>query len=409
MQHIGLEEDDNRNLTQRMLLMLESVAVVGEDVHRRCWEQVLDRYLAEGRSDHRPPRFFLNDVMRYWRTIAVDFAGKHKDDERKWGLRNAKLRTSRKMLFAGGLVPILRCHALRGADVQPFLAQQLALPASDRVADAFLSADQVDAGVRCLGAYDRWIGMVGDTATREELAGLDRASARDSATFIEVRRLAAEFQNGLLALLFETFAGPGGAGVRDLLDRAPATIETVPDRLHFTESDEANALIAGDPFALLVGFVLDQQVTVQKAFSGPLAIKERLGAFDAATLADADLDTVFREKPAVHRYPGAMAQRVHDLAVYIRDTYDGDAARVWTDANNAAELRANLQALPGFGEMKVKSMSAVLAKRYNIAIAQELVPWHPTLGDVDSAQALTDYQAAKRIHKAEWTKAKAPA
>ena len=169
---------------------------------------MLDRYLAEGRSDHRPPRFFLNDIMRYWRTIAVDFAGKHREDERKWGLRNAKLRTSRKMLFAGGLVPILRCHALRGADVRPFLAEQLALPASDRLADAFLSADQVDAGVRCLGAYDRWIGMVGDTATREELAGLDRTSARDSATFIEVRRLAAEFQNGLLALLFETSLAP---------------------------------------------------------------------------------------------------------------------------------------------------------------------------------------------------------
>jgi uncharacterized HhH-GPD family protein len=183
----------------------------------------------------------------------------------------------------------------------------------------------------------------------------------------------------------------------------------VPDRLHFTESDEANALIAADPFALLVGFVLDQQVTVQKAFSGPLAIKERLGAFDPETLADADLDTVFREKPAVHRYPGAMAKRVHDLAVYVRDAYDGHAARVWTDATSAAELRANLAALPGFGEMKVKSMSAVLAKRYNIAVAQELVPWHPTLGDVDSAQALTDYQAAKRIHKAQWTKAKAPA
>jgi len=208
VEHIGLEEDDNRNLTQRMLLMLESVAVVGEDVHRACWEQVLDRYLAEGRSDHRPPRFFLNDVMRYWRTIAVDFAGKHRDDERKWGLRNAKLRTSRKMLFAGGLVPILRCHALRGADVRPFLAAQLALPATDRVADAFLSAGQLDAGVRCLGAYDRWIGILGDVAMREELAGLDRASAPDSRTFVEVRRLAAEFQNGLLALLFETSLAP---------------------------------------------------------------------------------------------------------------------------------------------------------------------------------------------------------
>ncbi|HEV7752101.1 MAG TPA: HhH-GPD-type base excision DNA repair protein [Baekduia sp.] len=183
----------------------------------------------------------------------------------------------------------------------------------------------------------------------------------------------------------------------------------MPDRLHFTESDAANALIATDPLALLVGFVLDQQVTVQKAFAGPLAIKERLGAFDAATLAAADLEPVFRQKPAIHRYPGAMAKRVHDLAAYVLARYDGDAARVWTDAADAAELRANLVALPGFGEMKVKSMGAVLAKRFDVAAAQELVPWHPTLGDVDSPQALTDYQAAKRVHKAEWSKARSRA
>jgi uncharacterized HhH-GPD family protein len=180
----------------------------------------------------------------------------------------------------------------------------------------------------------------------------------------------------------------------------------VPDRLYFTESDEANALIAGDPFALLVGFVLDQQVTVQKAFSGPLAIKERLGAFDAATLADADLDTVFREKPAVHRYPGAMAKRVHDLAVHVLDQYGGEAERVWTGASDAQELRSNIAALPGFGEMKVKSLGAVLAKRYKLKSAKALVPPHPTLGDVDSPQALIDYQAAKRAHKAEWSKAR---
>jgi uncharacterized HhH-GPD family protein len=178
----------------------------------------------------------------------------------------------------------------------------------------------------------------------------------------------------------------------------------VPDRLHFTDSDAANALIAGDPMALLVGFALDQQVTVQKAFSGPLAIKERLGSLDAATLADADLDAAFRIKPAVHRFPGAMAQRVHDLAVHVRDTYDGDAARVWTDAADADALRANLNALPGFGEMKVKALGAVLAKRYGITAAEPLVPWHPTLGDVDSAQALADYQAAKKVHKAEWSR-----
>ena len=182
----------------------------------------------------------------------------------------------------------------------------------------------------------------------------------------------------------------------------------MPDRLHFTDSDEANELIASDPLALLVGFVLDQQVTVQKAFSGPQVLRERLGAFDADTLAAADLEPVFRERPAIHRFPGSMAERVHDLAVHVRDQYDGDAARIWTDAADADELRANLAALPGFGEMKIKALSAVLAKRFGVEAAQDLVPWHPTLGDVDSPQALADYQAAKRLHKAEWTKAKAP-
>src|SRR3954468_15807646 len=185
----------------------------------------------------------------------------------------------------------------------------------------------------------------------------------------------------------------------------------MPDQLHFTPSEEANALIASDPMALLVGFALDQQVTVQKAFSGPLVLKERLGSIDAATLASADLDPVFRERPAIHRFPGNMAKRVHDLAVHIRDTYDGDAARVWTDAADSDQLRANLAALPGFGEMKIKAIGSVLAKRFGVEAAEELVPWHPTLGDVDSPQALADYQAAKREHEKEWQKkaVKAPA
>ncbi len=179
----------------------------------------------------------------------------------------------------------------------------------------------------------------------------------------------------------------------------------MPERLHFTASDEANALIAADPMALLVGFALDQQVTVQKAFAGPLALRERLGALDADTLASADLEAVFRQRPAIHRFPGVMAGRVHDLAVHVRDEYDGDAARVWTDATDADALRGRLEALPGFGEMKVKALGAVLAKRFGVQAARELVPWHPTLGDVDSAQALADYQAAKRAHKAEWSRA----
>jgi uncharacterized HhH-GPD family protein len=181
----------------------------------------------------------------------------------------------------------------------------------------------------------------------------------------------------------------------------------VPDRLYFTGSDEANELIASDPMALLVGFALDQQVTVQHAFLGPLRLRERLGSLDAATLAAADLEPVFRVRPVIHRYPASMSRRVQELAVHVRDRYDGEAARVWTDAADAKALRANLAALPGFGDMKVKALGSVLAKRFGVEAADGLVPSHPTLGDVDSPQALADYQAAKRLHKAEWAKVRA--
>ncbi len=171
------------------------------------------------------------------------------------------------------------------------------------------------------------------------------------------------------------------------------------DHLHFTGNDSADRLLAEDPMALLIGFLLDQQVTVQKAFSGPLAIRERVGSLDPATLAAADLDTVFREKPAIHRFPGAMAAKTHELASIVRDEYAGDAARIWNDAIDSADLRARLAALPGFGDMKVKSLGSVLAKRFDVTLARDLVPSHPTLGDVDSDQALADYQAAKRAWK----------
>jgi uncharacterized HhH-GPD family protein len=176
----------------------------------------------------------------------------------------------------------------------------------------------------------------------------------------------------------------------------------MPDRLYFTDSDEANELIATDPLALLVGFALDQQVSVPKAFSGPLELRKRLGAFDADVLASTDLGPVFRQRPAIHRFPGSMAGRVQELAAYVRDHYDGDASRIWTEAADGQELRTRLAALPGFGEMKISSLAAVLAKRFGVRAAEDLVPRHPTLGDVDSRQALADYQAAKRAHKAEW-------
>jgi uncharacterized HhH-GPD family protein len=178
----------------------------------------------------------------------------------------------------------------------------------------------------------------------------------------------------------------------------------MPDRLHFTGDDAADTLIARNPLALLIGFALDQQVTVGTAFSGPRKLEQRLGGLDAAAIAGMDpgeLENAFREKPAVHRFPGNMARRVQELCATIVSEYGGDASRVWTDASDDADLRRRIQALPGFGEMKVKALGSVLAKRYGVQAAQGLVPNHPTLGDVDSAEALERYQAAKRAYKAK--------
>ena len=179
---------------------------------------------------------------------------------------------------------------------------------------------------------------------------------------------------------------------------------TKPDRLHYTGNDEADVLLAEDPFALLVGFALDQQVPVQTAFQGPLKLRQRLGTLDPGEIAATDpgkLEEVFREKPAIHRFPGNMARRVQDLASVVTEEYGGDASRIWGDAEDSAELRKRISGLPGCGEMKVKALGAVLWKRFGVAVAEELDPGHPTLGDVDSPEALEGYQAKKRAHKAK--------
>ena len=179
---------------------------------------------------------------------------------------------------------------------------------------------------------------------------------------------------------------------------------TKPRALHYTGNNAADALLAKDPMALLIGFALDQQVSVQTAFSGPLKLKQRLGTLDARAIARAEageLERLFREKPAIHRFPGSMARRVQDLAAVVEEEYRGRAERVWTDAADGDDLRRRIGALPGFGQMKVTSLGAVLAKRFGVEAAQDLVPNHPTLGDVDSPEALEDYQAKKRAHKAE--------
>src|SRR5438477_12172159 len=138
---------------------------------------------------------------------------------------------------------------------------------------------------------------------------------------------------------------------------------SAPGVLHFTGNDEADTLIGTDPFALLVGFALDQQVPVQTAFSGPLKIKQRLGTLELAHRDPGEVEAAFRETPAVHRFPGTMAKRVQELCAVVADEYGGDATRFWRDAAGCEELRKRLSELPGFGEMKVRALSAVLAKR----------------------------------------------
>ena len=177
----------------------------------------------------------------------------------------------------------------------------------------------------------------------------------------------------------------------------------MPDRLHFTGNDEADRLLVEDPMALLIGFALDQQVPVPTAFAGPLKLKQRIGTLDPGRIAATDpgeLEAAFRAKPAIHRFPGVMATRVQDLAAFVEDRYDGRAERIWTEATDADDLGKRIGELPGFGEMKIKALGSVLAKRLGVAAAEGLVPSHPTLGDVDSAEALASYQAAKRAYKA---------
>ena len=176
-----------------------------------------------------------------------------------------------------------------------------------------------------------------------------------------------------------------------------------PDRLHFTGDDEADRLLASDPLALLIGFALDQQVPLQRAFAAPLELRRRIGTLDAREMASMDPDELsraFREKPALHRFPGAMAERVQALCAFVVDEYGGNAERLWSDAKDVDELRSRIAELPGFGEMKIKALGSVLAKRFGLEAAEPLVPPHPTLGDVDSPEALEDYQAKKRAYKA---------
>jgi uncharacterized HhH-GPD family protein len=183
------------------------------------------------------------------------------------------------------------------------------------------------------------------------------------------------------------------------------SVPTTP-HLPFTGNDEADALLVEEPLALLIGFLLDQQITVQQAFTGPLELKRRIGSLDARTIAamdPAELEAVFRERPAIHRFPANMARRTAELCRAIADDYDGRADRVWLEARDGKDLEARLLALPGIGEMKARTLIGIIVNRFGVRPAgwEDVVPRHPTLADVDSAEALAAYQAQKRAYKAQ--------
>jgi hypothetical protein len=196
-----------------MLLLLESVAVTRPEVLRGVRDRVLERYLDRHHKDFRPPRFFANDVIRYWRTICVDFEGKVAQDERdrvaqdKFVMRNAKLRTSRKILYASGLLPVLLCRYVEAQNMPTFLRDQLDALATNRVARAFLHLERQDAGARTMAAYSDWIRLVGDKKNREVLSEMDQGSRYGSSIFTEVRRIGSTIDRGLTALLFDSGLG----------------------------------------------------------------------------------------------------------------------------------------------------------------------------------------------------------
>lgn len=201
---VGRDEDSNANLTRRMLLVLESVPVCGDETHARAISVLLGGYLEANAKHYRPPRFLLNDLIRYWRTIAVDFESKMRQRKGEgWGLRNAKLRLSRKALFAGGLLPVLECYRYTSDEMAAYLGERMSVPPLDRIADVFIDHGELDAGVRSLSAYDEFLGILDDGDKRGQLSELSAEEAAESPLFERVTELGREFEGGLLALLFD--------------------------------------------------------------------------------------------------------------------------------------------------------------------------------------------------------------
>jgi uncharacterized HhH-GPD family protein len=180
----------------------------------------------------------------------------------------------------------------------------------------------------------------------------------------------------------------------------------VVDSLPFTPDPDANRLLAAEPFAVMTGMLLDQQVPMEWAFRAPALLKERLGGrLDARAVAATpveDLEGLFRAKPALHRYPGSMAKRTHALASYLVEHYDGRAERLWADVTTGAELLERVRALPGFGDAKARIFVGLLGKRLGVRPPgwdTAAADW-PSIADVDSFERVPEIRERKRAQKA---------
>lgn len=183
----------------------------------------------------------------------------------------------------------------------------------------------------------------------------------------------------------------------------------MPDALHWTGDADADGLLAKDPLALLIGMLLDQQISMEKAFRGPHDLTQRLGRdLDAGHIAGLDPDQlteVFRERPALHRFPGSMAKRTQALCQFIVDEYDGDPERIWKEAADAADLLKRLLALPGYGKAKARIFVGILGKRMGIRPEgwEEVAADWPSIADVATYDDIAEVRDAKRAMKESGT------
>ncbi len=182
-------------------------------------------------------------------------------------------------------------------------------------------------------------------------------------------------------------------------------------QLHLAQDRAADQLLSKDPFALLIGMVLDQQIPLEKAFAGPRILRERLGgtlgARRLAEMGEAELAAAFSERPALHRFPGAMAARVQQLAIHIVEGYGGDAAKIWKSAATGDELLRRLKALPGFGDQKARIFLALLGKQLGVRPAgwqQASSPYgepgsRRSVADIEGPESLAFVRQQKREMK----------